>query len=299
MTTTRYVGALLLIAMMSAACIAEPIERSPLNTYPPIDGPTNPAIIRNPTTSVPLERVEVIALARDQTLTGSIRYDVYGPEQGAELPVLVIVHDLDGAEQATELGLALATENIVIIPRYASPIRGGRFPDPLSAARCALALASDASVFGGDPDQVQMIGAGFGALAAFIVLTTDDLYLPASCEYTGSAKPARLIAIGGTWSPSQLAADAFDAMNAFMGGTAEQAPATWELLNPDQYIDRPPFEITLLQGDSDPNPEVTDVFADQLLEAGWPVIGGVIRQNSSRSALTNATDEIADYLDRS
>ncbi|MBK5268927.1 MAG: hypothetical protein JJE47_16025 [Acidimicrobiia bacterium] len=298
MPTTRYVRALLLIAMMSAACIAEPIERSPLNTYPPIDGSTNPSVIPNPTTSVPPERVEVITLARDQTLAGSIRYDVYGPEQGTELPVVVIVHDLDGAEQATELGRALATENIVIIPRYDSPIRGGRFPDPLSAASCALALASDAAAFGGDPEQVKVIGAGFGALAAFIVLTTDDLYRPTSCEYTGSVRPARLMAIGGTWSPSQLAADAFDAMNVFMGGTAEQAPATWELLNPDQYVDRPPFEITLLQGDSDPNPEVTDGFAAQLREAGWPVVAGIIRQNSSRSALTNATDEIAGYLDR-
>lgn len=284
--------------MVSASCIAEPIERSPLNTYPPIDSSTNPTIISNKTTSVPSEHVEVIALARDQTLAGSIRYDVYGPDQGAELPVVVIIHDLDGAEQATELGRALATENVVIIPRYDSPIRGGRFPDPLSAASCAFVLASDSSVFGGDPDQLIVIGAGFGGLAAFIVLTTNDLYRPTSCEYTGSVRPARLIVIGGTWSPSQLAADAFDAMNAFMGGTVEQAPATWELLNPDQYLDRPPFEVTLLRGDSDPNPEVTDEFGARLLEAGWPVDVGIIGQNSSRSALTNATEEIAGYLDR-
>lgn len=285
------------MAMVSTGCIAEPIERSPLNTYPPADSSTDQMTVSSTSSSLPPERIEVVTLAKDQPLAGSIRYDIYGPDQGAELPVVVIVHDLDGADQATELGLALATDNIVIIPRYDSPVRGGRFPDPLSGTSCALALASDASVFGGDPNQVKVIGAGFGALAAFIVLTTDNLYRPTSCEYTGSVKPTGLIAIGGTWSPSQLAADAFDAMNAFMGGTAEQAPSTWALLNPDQYLDRPPFQITLLRGDSDPNPDVTDVFAARLLEAGWPVVVGITGENSSRSALTNATDEIAVYLD--
>jgi acetyl esterase/lipase len=284
--------------MVSAACIAEPIERSPLNTYPPINTSAGPVVTSTKSSSLPPERVEVITLAKDQPLAGSIRYDIYGPDRGAELPVVVIVHDLDGADQATDLGLALATENLVIIPHYDSPVRGGRFPDPLSAASCALALASDASVFGGDPDQVTVIGAGFGALAAFIVLTTDDLYLPTSCQYAGAVRPTGLIALGGTWSPSQLAADAFDTMNAFMGGTPEQAPSTWELLNPDQYVDRPPFQVTLLRADNDPNPEVTDLFAAQLLEAEWSLVVGIIRENTSRSALTNAAGEIAEYLDR-
>jgi hypothetical protein len=158
-------------------------------------------------------------------------------------------------------------------------------------------MASESDVYGGNPTDVTVLGVGFGALAGFIVSNTSELYLTAECEYSALASPERLVALGGSWSPDTLANDSFDAMATFMGGTPQQVPATWALLDPDRYGSPTPVEITLLRGAYDLNASVTDTFAGHLLAEGWPVVVGIIAGHTSRSAMSGAQSEIAGYLE--
>lgn len=296
--TNRRLAVWLVLILVMTGCVAEPLDQSPLNTYPASDTTRPTPTSSTPTPPSSLEvPVAVITLAKDQPLAGRFRYDVYGPDSSAELPVVVFVHGLDGKQEIASLARVLAETNILIVPQYESPARGGRFPDPLSVTTCALGLAGEAEVYGGDPSNVTILGYGFGALAAFIVASADGLYLPPDCEFTATATPRRLIAIGGSWSPDRLASDAFDAMTIFMGGTPTGAPATWSLLDPHQYDQGTDMEVILLRGAHDLDSEVTDTFAGDLLTAGWPVVVGIIPGQTSRSALTGASGAIRRYVD--
>lgn len=298
---------MLVMGLLAAACIAEPLDQSPLNTYPPtssIPFSATTTLVGRPSTSESDEigdvidnAIDVITLAKDRPFAGRFRYDVYGPDSTVNAPVLVLVHDLAGYAEITDLALTLAEQHIVIVPHYESPVRGGRFPDPLSVTACALAMATESDVYGGDPTNVTILGVGFGALAGFIVANTATLYLPTECEFAEMAPPARLVALGGSWSPDALANDSFDAMATFMGGTPQQVPATWALLDPNQYVEPVDLEITLLRGAHDLDASVTDTFAGHLLTEGWPVVVGIIAGHTTRSALTGAQPRIASYLD--
>jgi hypothetical protein len=299
MMRARDLGLVLVMGLVAAACIAEPLDESPLNTYPPtssIPSSATTTLARLPPTSQG-EAIDVTTLAKDRPFAGRFRYDVYGPDSAVDVPVLILVHDLGGVAEITDLALSLAEQHIVIVPHYESPVRGGRFPDPLSVTACALAIATESEVYGGDPTNVTVLGVGFGALAGFIVANTTTLYFPAECEFAEMASPDRLVALGGSWSPESLASDSFDAMTTFMGGTPQQAPATWALLDPNQYIEPMDFEITLLRGAHDLDAAVTDTFAGHLLAGGWPVVVGIIAGHTSRSALTGAQPKIASYVD--
>jgi hypothetical protein len=86
-------------------------------------------------------------------------------------------------------------------------------------------------------------------------------------------------------------------MATFMGGSPQQVPATWALLDPNQYVEPAGIEITLLRGAHDLDASVTDTFAGHLLAKGWPVVVGIIAGHTTRSALTGAQPRIASYLD--
>ncbi len=294
----KVLGLMLVMGLAAAGCIAEPLDQSPLNTYPP----TSSIPLAAPTTLTPLpptssdDTIDVITLAKDRPFAGRFRYDVYGPDSAVEAPVLILVHDLAGVAEIADLAITLAEQRIVIVPHYDGPIRGGRFPDPLSVTACALATAADSDVYGGDPTNVTVLGVGFGALAGFIVAHTAALYLPSECEFTEMTSPDRLVAVGGTWSPDALANDSFDAMATFMGGTPQQVPATWALLDPNQYVEPLNVELTLLRGAQDLDASVTDTFAELLLAEGRQVVVGIIAEHTSRSALTGAQTKIASYL---
>lgn len=292
--------ALPLVMVLATACIAEPLEKSPLNTYPPAESipSSSPTTQPTPAPVTADQPIDVITLAKDRPFAGQFRYDVYGPDSAIDLPVLIVIHDLDGVAEVKDLALTLAEQNIVIVPHYESPVRGGRFPDPLSVTACALGMATESDVYGSDTTNVTVLGVGFGALAGFIVTNTDTLYLPTECEFRKMASPRRLIAVGGSWSPEVLANDSFDAMATFMGGTPQQVPATWTLLDPNQYVDPMPLEVILLRGAHDLNPTVTDTFAGHLLAAGWPVVVGIIPGHTSQSALAGGQSIIAEYVDR-
>lgn len=295
----RDLGFFLGLVLAATACIAEPLDKSPLNTYPPTSSIpfSSTTTLATPPPTSQSDPIDVITLVKDRPFAGRFRYDVYGPDSAIDTPILIFVHDLDGVAEITDLARTLAERNIVIVPHYESPVRGGRFPDPLSVTACALAMATESDVYGGDPANVTVLGVGFGALAGFIVANTTTLYLPTECESAEMALPDRLVALGGSWSPDALASDSFDAMATFMGGTPQQVPATWALLDPDQYAEPMTIEITLLRGAHDLNASVTDTFAGHLLAEGWPVVVGIIAGHTSKSALTGAQPIIAGYLD--
>lgn len=283
-------------ALFMTACVAEPVERSPLNTYPPADTTVPTGLSTTVPVTVASGAREIITFAKDRQLGGSYRYDVYGPDRGDLLPIIVLIHDLDGPDSMRALTEALAETHIVITPKYDGPVRGGRFPDPLAATACALVLAADGTAYGGDPGDVTIIGTGFGALAAFLVVNSAALYLPTDCATGDQVRPVQLVGIGGTWSPEVLAERSFDAMSTFMGGTPTQVPASWALLDPLQFTEPGEAKLTLLRGDNDPDADVTDSFANALGAAGWPVVVGKIEAQSSRSALTNSIPTIVAYL---
>ena len=298
----RRLGLTLVMGLVVTACIAEPLDQSPLNTYPPTSSipiSTTAALASPPTSEGDAvdRAIDVITLAKDRPFAGRFRYDVYGPDSALNAPVVILVHDLAGVAEVTDLALTLAEQHVVIVPHYDSPVRGGRFPDPMSVTACALAMATGADVYGGDPTDVTVFGLGFGALAGFVVANTATLYLPGECEYSEMASPKRLVALDGSWSPDALANDSFDAMATFMGGTPQQVPATWALLDPNQYVDAVDLEITLLRGAHDLDASVTDTFAGYLLAEGWPVTVGIIAGHTSRSAASGAHAKIAGYLD--
>ncbi len=286
----RALGAATMIVLLGA-CGTEPVSDSPLNTYPTdTASPTTAAPVT--TTTDTLQPTEVVMLAKDQPFSGSFRYDVLAPDRSGLLPVVVLIHDFDGRTDIETLATSLAEDAIVIVPTYAGPARNGRFPGPLTVTACALALAGDSSVYGGDPSNVTVFGIGFGALAAYIAANTGDLYLSPECDFKTPVVPSHFIGLGGTWDPTALASQAPDAMAAFMGSSPTNGPATWLLIDPYQYTDPTVTRITLLQGANDLDQAAADGFAAHLTDVGVVPSSVVIEGQTSRSATTNAIDEL-------
>ncbi len=234
-------------------------------------------------------------LAKDQSISGSSRYDVFAPDRSGLLPVIILIHDFDGRADVQALAIALAEDSIVIVPTYASPAHNGRFPEPFTITACALALAGDPLLYGGDPSAVTVLGIGFGALAAYIVANTGDLYVSPECAATAPVVPSHFIGLGGTWNPQALATQAPDAMAAFMGSSPTDGPATWALIDPYQFTDPTMMRITVVRGANDADWALTDEFTTYLEETGLEPFSVIIDGQSSRSAVTNAIDEITNY----
>ena len=221
-----------LFALILSACLQAPVDDSPLQTFPTL--PTTTVVQPASTTTTTAIEPDVVALARDERLSERYRYDVYGPTSGSVVPVTVIIPDIDGRDDVQALAERLAESSVVIVISYDGPTRGGRFPDPVLSAVCGLGVAATADKFGGDPSAVTMVGLGFGALSSFLAIQQADLYRPDDCEIP--VLPRRLVAISGTWDPLALADSAPAAMAALMGGSPEDAPGTWNLLDPLPHI---------------------------------------------------------------
>src|SRR3990167_7008007 len=150
----------------------------------------------------------LLSLGREKNLSGddipyatgpTRRLDVYRTEDGQNLPVIIFFfgggwHHGDKAAYHY-VGRALARAGfITVVPNYRL-YPEVRFPDFLTDAALAVRWVADhIASYGGDPNQIYLIGYSSGAHIASL-LTTDKRYL----AQIGAQPPRGMIGISGPY----------------------------------------------------------------------------------------------------
>jgi hypothetical protein len=145
---------------------------------------------------------------RDLDVSGVTVTDVFAPPDGEDLPVVVILHGTGGDREVMEpLARAVAEEGAVVYvpswpvidPSAEIPADGEPFRLQAEAVVCALRFARrTAAEFGGDPDELTLLGHSGGATAGARVALVDEPPWPSiECDPDISHVPERFVATGG------------------------------------------------------------------------------------------------------
>lgn len=291
----RKLGAILVVAVVAGLFFVQPAGENQVDTVTTNEttSPQSQPPATSPEPTIAEQAPDIVTYVTAGSLTAEATYDVYGPATGDELPIVILMPDFASRDAVQPLAEALAVSAVVIVPTYAEPARNGRFPEPLTAVACALVLAAEPSAFGGDPNRVTIVGHGFGALAGYVVANTGSLYVPSSCDTGELATAISVVGVGGTWDPLALQASAPDAMTAFMGGSLDAAPSTWELINP-MTITPTVLSMTLVTGTG--GTTITDRFDEYVSGLGVTTSRLHIDDQTSRAALGTHVPELVDMI---
>lgn len=146
---------------------------------------------------------------RELDVSGVTVTDVFAPSDGEDLPVVVMLHGTGGERHVMEpLARAVAEENAVVyLPSWPVIDQVAEFPadddEPFrrqaEAVVCALRFARRTAVeFGGDPDELTLLGHSGGATAgARVALVDEPLWPGIDCDAGLSHVPQRFIGTGG------------------------------------------------------------------------------------------------------
>lgn len=145
---------------------------------------------------------------REFDVSGVTVTDVFAPRGGEDLPVVVVLHGTGGERHVMEpLARAIAEEGAVVYlpswpvidPAAETPADAEPFRLQAEAVVCALRFARRTAVeFGGDPDELTLLGHSGGATAGARVALVDEPPWPGiDCDAGLSHVPQRFIGTGG------------------------------------------------------------------------------------------------------
>ena len=153
--------------------------------------------------------VNELDVQRELDVAGVTVTDVFAPSGGHDLPVVVMLHGTGGERVVMEpLARAVAEENAVVyLPSWPVIDQVAEFPadddEPFrlqaEAVVCALRFARrTAAEFGGDPDELTLLGHSGGATAgARVALVAEPRWPGIDCDPGVSHAPQRFIGTGG------------------------------------------------------------------------------------------------------
>ena len=210
-----------------------------------------------------------LVVERELDVSGVTVTDVIAPADGEDLPVVVILHGTGGDRGVMEpLARAVAEEGAVVyVPTWPviDQVREFRPDDDESfrlqaeAVVCALRFARrTASDFGGDPDELTLLGHSGGAMAGARVALVDEPPWPGiDCDPGVAHAPERFIGTGGDYlGEYQYARECPELFEAY-------DPFSIEVTNPD-------MEVRLIHGlaDGAVRARVSVRFDDHLRDLG-------------------------------
>ena len=191
------------------------------------------------------------------------KMDLYLPEDGQTgRPAVVFVHGggwrggdrayhHEDALRLARSGWVTATLSYRLAPEH-------RFPAAYQDVHCSLSfLRANADELGIDPDRIALAGMSAGAhLVSLVGVAANDPSIATDCEWGPTGPPAAVISAAG---PQDLRpVDWAEAVQDFMGGTADEMPERYDAASPIHHAgpDAPPF--LFLHGELDVFVDVDD-----------------------------------------
>jgi dienelactone hydrolase len=152
----------------------------------------------------------VVTIRRGLAVEGITTADVFAPAAVADAPTVVMLHGTRGERSAMEpLAVEVAAGGaVVFVPSW--PVIDQVAPFPVDARQayqrqvdavaCSIEFAREhAPLYGGDPDEVTLLGHSGGATAGARVALTDRSDAVTSCAAGRSSVPERFIGTGGDY----------------------------------------------------------------------------------------------------
>jgi acetyl esterase/lipase len=212
--------------------------------------------------------------------------DIIRPAVAGTWPVFVLLPGGPSSPgQATyllPLATAIAQRGAVVMVadwRQATAFAGG-YPASFQDAACAVGVARDvARRYGGDPEDVTVVGHSLGGWAAAVISLAPAQMAPPSgtCNPTaGSLRPDALVDLDGATDEPVTMEDGADYVAAFFGGTRTQRPGAYAAADALDILAAHPagddaIPILLVHGRSDTtvSPSVSKNLHAALLAAGY------------------------------
>ncbi|NNC92611.1 MAG: alpha/beta hydrolase [Acidimicrobiia bacterium] len=199
--------------------------------------------------------------------------DVFQPTVGSTGTVAVLVHGGGwiGGERADVADLAnlLATGGVLTYNiAYRTMALGGRYPTSYEDVACGVRFArATATEYGGDPEQIILIGYSAGAHLSAVIALAGEEFTGECVAEEASPLPDGFVGLAGPYDSDEFS----PLLIPFFGGSATATPDSWAAGNPFSYVARrPTLPIHLLHGAVDGTVPVsfTTDFADALESAG-------------------------------
>jgi acetyl esterase/lipase len=202
------------------------------------------------------------------------KLDVFSPLKQNDWPIVVIMHGGEVPKKSVRsLGIALAEQGVVVFTpeyqSYAPPPE--QIPDQIRISvedvACAVRFArAHGSEFGGDPNQIILVGhSAGGAFGAVISLAGDQFY--GDCIVSkGSAIPNIFIGLDGAYDINRYTPEERLKM---------APPDEWKVWSPYTYIDTTPdlrnIPFYLFVGKETELLQDAQAFRDTLINVGYSV----------------------------
>jgi acetyl esterase/lipase len=256
-------------ASQTEGAIPEPtFNLPPTQIFPtPLDTPT-----QGPTP--PLQAGMEITMQSDIHYKSNQKLDVFSPLLQKDWPIVVILHGGEVSKNSVRsLGKALAAQGVVVFtPEYQSYTPPpDQIPDQIRTsvedAACAVRFArARGSEFGGDPNQIILVGhSAGGAFGAVISLVGDQFY--GDClVHDGSAIPNIFIGLDGAYDINRYTSEERLQM---------APPEEWSVRSPYTYVDITPnlgnIPFYLFVGKETELLQDAQAFREALMENGHTV----------------------------
>lgn len=185
---------------------------------------------------------------------GRTTLDLYLPEEGTELPTVMLIHGgawkygdkgamRPMAQRLARSGWAVASVNYHLLP-------DGEFPRNFQDVACALAfLQLKGWQWGIDPERIAVSGYSAGGhLSALLGVAWDDPELAPDCKWGAPSAPAALIPGAGVYD---FHGKDHDIVEDLLGGSEAEVPERYRQASPLRHVrpGLPPF--LLITGSAD------------------------------------------------
>jgi acetyl esterase/lipase len=174
-------------------------------------------------------------------------------------------------------GLAVQGVVIVLADWREAPAFGGGYPRSFEDVSCAIRFArSNAVAYGADPSRVTLVAHSFGGFPAAVVALAPDVFPPDPTECLSASGSSRAEAYVGIAPISTLDMIGQDFLATFLGGTREDAPASWDASDPVVLASakpayRAPIQLVVGSGDSTVSGDQVQPLVEALTKAGRDV----------------------------
>jgi acetyl esterase/lipase len=202
--------------------------------------------------------------------------DVYAPDDGGPWPVVVMVHGRPRTPaDMAELAKAVAAHGAVVFNidyRGVRPVYQQGWPEAAEDAACAVRFArATAHKYGGDADDLVLVGHSFGGYVGTLVALAGDQFHGDCLTPNQSALPDAWVGVSANCTvgvpppPAPL-------WNTWYGGSEDEAPRAWEKGDTLEHIGgNPNLVVRMVHERDDPIVSVLQprTLVHELKEAGY------------------------------